>query len=103
MNDGEMSSTATNVIKLSPTQALFALMIEPFPRLSAYWNWEHRTCDTEALDDAMGIMSHGERILAQFFLSLWTHNSRGFDMFEAASVLDQEWRQVIVDWLADPF
>jgi len=35
-----MSATSIQKTYLSPTQARFALMIEPFPRIAAYWNWK---------------------------------------------------------------
>jgi len=98
-----MPATSIQNINLSTTQARFALMIEPFPRIAKYWNWERRECDPEALNNAMGVMSHGERVMAQFFHSVWTHNNQSFDITEAGSVLDQPERQVIIDWLTNPF
>jgi len=89
--------------QMSASQARFALLIEPFPWLSKYWNWKNKECDIDTLKDAMCVMSHGERILAQFYLSVWTHNPYGFDLLEAASILDQEDRQIISNWLSEPF
>ncbi len=51
----------------------------------------------------MRLMSHGECVLAKFFLFVWTQNNHAFDIVEAASVLDQPDRQVIIDWLTNPF
>jgi len=93
----------TDNINLSSSQARFALWVDKFPWLSKYWNWEKAECDIDTLSDAMGVMSHGEKILAQFFLSVWTHNNHEFDILEAASTLDQMDRQIIIDWLSDPF
>ncbi|MCF6256185.1 MAG: hypothetical protein L3K25_07770 [Gammaproteobacteria bacterium] len=92
-----------NPISLSTSQAQFALLIDKFPRFSKYWDWTKRECNIEALNDEMGVMSHGERILAQFFLSVWTHENQRFDILEAAGTLDQNGRQAIIDWLTDPF
>nr|WP_247595141.1 hypothetical protein [Salmonella enterica] len=47
-------------------------------------------------------MSHGEAVLARFFLSLWNGSNAGFDLVEAAGLDDRE-RQLIARWLADPF
>lgn len=97
-----MGSTSQN-INLSPSQARFALMIDQYPRFSKYWNWEKRECDIDRLNEAMGVMSHGERILAQFFLSVWKNNNQSFDLLDAASVLDLPERKIIIEWLRDPF
>jgi len=62
-----------------------------------------KECDIDLLEKHMKTFSHGERILPQFFLSVWIHNNYSFDLFEAASVLDEESRAVIVSWLISPF
>jgi len=90
-------------INLSQEQAQFAVMIDSFPWLSKFWNWEKRECDIDLLEKQMQSFSHGERILAQFFLSVWTHENHSFDLFEATSVLDKKNREVIIDWVANPF
>ena len=98
-----MSNIVPISSNLSSGQAQFKDLLDHFPRFSSYWNWDERECAYEALKENMGSMSHGERIIAQFLLGIWTHIDHGFDISEAASVLDAEARQLIADWLMEPF
>jgi len=98
-----MSNIIPMSSNLSPGQTQFKGLLERFPRLTAYWDWDKRECAYETLKENMGAMSHGERIIAQFLLGVWTHNDHDFDILEAASVLDAEARQLITDWLMEPF
>ncbi|WP_447907991.1 hypothetical protein [Serratia fonticola] len=90
-------------LNLTPEQARFADLLAPYSRLSGYWDFEQRECREASLRSGLNAMSSGERQLAQFFLSLWTGQDEGFDMLEAASVLDDRERKMLIDWLADPF
>ena len=98
----DMSQT-TRSLELSSGQAQLAALIQSFPWLAKYWDWDKRECAYETLKENMGVMSHGEQIIAQVFLGVWTHKDHEFDILEAASVLDIETRQLITDWLMDPF
>ena len=50
------------------------------------------------------VASHGEAIMARFVLGVWRGEDKfNFDFTEAASVLDRNQRQVITDWMLDPF
>lgn len=90
-------------IRLSSGQAKFALMIEPYPRISVYWNWEARECAPEAIELALPSMSHQEQIMMMFFWSVWTHENKGFNFIEAASILDSEHMEIITNWMNNPF
>jgi len=98
-----MSNIIPMSSNLSSGQAQFKNLLEHFPRFAPYWNWDERECAYETLKENMGAMSHGERIIAQFLLGVWTHNDHDFDILEAASVLDAEACQLIADWLMEPF
>ena len=42
--------------------------------------------------------------MAQFLVAIWTgQNTLGFDVFDAAAVLDPELRAAVADWINDPF
>ena len=72
--------------------------------LAAYWDLDAGECDIERLKRDMGAWSHGERIMAQFLVAVWTgQNTLGFDVFDAAAVLDPELRAAVADWINDPF
>ena len=48
-------------------------------------------------------MSHGEKVMAKFFMAIWLHKNDEFSLIEAASVLDKKHRVQIAGWLAEPF
>ena len=98
-----MNTNSINNINLSSGQANFALLIEPFPRFSQFWNWQKAECDPDAIKNALPAMSHGEQIMMTFFWSVWTHQNKEFDFIEAASILDNTDMKVITDWMNDPF
>lgn len=98
-----MTPLSIKTINLSQGQARFALLIEPYPKFSVYWNWENKECDPDAIANAIPSMSHGEQIMLIFFWSVWLHQDKGFDLIEAASVLDKEYMKIVTDWMIDPF
>jgi len=53
--------------QLTPEQRRFRELIAPYSNLARYWDWETRSLDEEGLDQAMGVFSHGEQIMATFF------------------------------------
>ncbi|MFT5446562.1 MAG: hypothetical protein ACI9DC_001731 [Gammaproteobacteria bacterium] len=64
-----------------------------------------RECEVSRLQSAMVGMSHGERILAAFFLAVWLGAEEGqhFNLMEAAAVLDASAFAVVREWVNDPF
>lgn len=88
---------------LTASQARFALMIKAYPWLSKFWDWQKCEVDLDRIHSAMGVMSSGERVLTCFFLSLWTGSNQSFDITDAAATLDKSERQLIADWLLQPF
>ena len=89
---------------LSESQHLFFELLARAPWLTPYWNMEERACHIDRLEGAMGSWSHGEQILARFFVMVWFGQNRmDFDLLDAASVLDHPQRILIVHWLSEPF
>lgn len=95
--------TSTKVTSLTRMQEKFFSLLSTFPHIETFWDRDSSEVNVDALQNAMGGMSHGERVTAAFMLSVWTGNNHQFDMIEAAACLDPEWRAVIVEWLRDPF
>ncbi len=52
---------------LCPEQKKFRTILMAYPNLAPFWSFERRECDIPALTSRMKTMSHGERVLAQFF------------------------------------
>lgn len=88
---------------LTPEQTRFVTMVAGYPRLSGYWDFDQRICHESELHKALNVMSSGEQHLARFFLGLWNGNDEGFDMLDAVSDFDHQERQLLIDWLRDPF
>ncbi len=89
---------------LSESQQHFFILLEQYPTILRYWDSKERACDFIGLNNAYGVFSHGECVMAKFFVGLWRgQNEHQFDLFEAASVLDKEHRSIISGWLKEPF
>lgn len=87
-------------------QLLFKEMVEHYPNLSVYWNFEKRESlikrEESHCIDALPLSS-GEKILMTFFLSVWFGRNINFDITRAAGVLSTENKMVIAQWFLDPF
>ena len=89
---------------LSAGQAAFALMLEKAPYLESLWNMREREYLPEKVDQYLETASHGQAIMARFFLGVWRHdNEFNFDLIDSVSVLDKNNLKIIMDWMADPF
>lgn len=92
-------------LSLSPEQATFALFLEEnAPYLLHLWDFEKREYKVAAAESYLKIASHGEELMARFFLGVWRNdNFYNFDIFEAVRVLDPKILAVINAWLTKPF
>ncbi|HDR2590989.1 TPA: hypothetical protein QCI16_004493 [Enterobacter ludwigii] len=79
----------------------FREMLEQFPQLAEYWDFDNREVKVKTADDLP--LSSGEKILMTFFLSVWFGRNVDFDITRAAGVLSTENKRVIVGWFLDPF
>ena len=89
--------------RLSSSEARFFSLLDDFDGLSIFWDKATKSCDIDALNAQMGLMSHGEKIIAQFFLGIWTRNNNDFNIFDAAAVLGESEIKVIISWVKKPF
>lgn len=91
-------------LTLTPEQRRFKSLLDGYPFLRPYWDFSTRSCRIEELQESMRVFAHGERILGQFFLGLWSgSNASAFDMFEAAQTLDPSDAAMLAEWLQEPF
>lgn len=86
-------------------QMLFFDLLDRVPRIAHLWDRNKRALKVELFEAELGVMSSGEVHLAKFFVSLWFHTNKryGFDLVDAVSTLDRGERQVIMDWIDNPF
>ena len=90
--------------ELSPEQRRFQALLERYPRLKSYWNFKTRECDFAALQRDMGVLSHGEQLIASFLMSVWNGNDEeNFPLMDAVKTLDDENLEPIREWLNEPF
>lgn len=77
---------------------------EKAPYLVSLWDWEEKSLLLDDVKNYLGSASHGEGVMCKFFTAVWLgKNDFKFDFFEAASSLDVHGRNIISDWLKDPF
>lgn len=82
-------------------QLKFKNMIERYPDLACYWDFEAREVKVQTVDDLP--LSSGEKILMTFFLSVWFGRDADFDITRAAGVLSTKNKLMITEWFLDPF
>lgn len=82
-------------------QIQFQSMVEQYPSLAPYWDFEKREVKVKTADNLP--LSSGEKILMTFFLSVWFGRNVDFDITRAAGVLSTENKMVIAQWFLDPF
>ncbi len=60
--------------KSPAAQARFAELLDQTPWLKPYWQFDAKepSCQMEQLQADMGSWSHGEQIMAKFFVAVWT-------------------------------
>lgn len=88
---------------LSAEQTHFMIMLEKAPYLKHLWDFNERGFIPEKVEGFLSSASHGEAIMARFFLGVWQgENNFNFDIFEAAKTLDRTNLNIIVDWLNRP-
>ena len=85
-------------------QLQFYKLVSRYPRIAALWNWEERSLNIPAYEQALSVMSRGEVTLARFFAGLWLWNDkeRAVNIFDLAELYGED-REMVVRWLADPF
>lgn len=81
----------------------FYNMISNYPWAIPLWDREARIMNIEAIDRFMPSANRQEKILLNFFSSVWFGEGTNFDIADAAGALDREDRNMIVDWFLDPF
>ncbi len=97
-------TVVTGNFTLTPEQKQFVELLERWPRLLSFWDFNVCECNVAALEEQLGGMSHGERILAQFYLDIWLRDDRRrFDLFEAVATLDHDAFSIVQDWIDNPF
>lgn len=74
------------------------------PQLKLLWDWEEESLSLEAVERYLVTASHGEAAMCRFAVGVWMgRNEQGFNLIEAAEVLDKEQRDAIATWLVSPF
>lgn len=80
-------------------------LLESAPRSAILWDKTSKSLNTDAFERALGVMSHGEVQMAKFFAAVWFNNNDqyGFDIVDAVSSLDAADRELIAEWIVNPF
>lgn len=90
---------------MTKDQLRFFNMLMPFHRFRHHWNQLDQSLDIESFEEDLGLMSSGEQHIAKFFASIWLKDNERFpfDLMKAVGTLDNRFKQIIIDWLKDPF
>ena len=85
---------------LTEEQARYALWLEDkAPYLLPLFNFDQQSFLPDKVEHYLGVASHGQAIMARFFLGVWRHQDQfDFDFIDAAGTLDQQQMKVITDW-----
>lgn len=89
-------------MSLSEPQYGFQFWIERnAPLLQSLWNWDDRSVNWDEVESYLATASSGEAIMCRFFVGVFLgRNDLGFDLIEAAAVLEKGQREIISLWLA---
>ena len=84
----------------------FFELLNQVPRIQHLWDPKgNGSLIPDIFEKELGVMSSGESEMAKFFAAVWFHdNSRyGFDVVDAMARVDIEHRELIANWIIDPF
>ena len=84
----------------------FFSVINQFDYLKKYWDQSKHEIRKTKIREDLSQLSTGERMLLCFLASVWNWSvidELKFDVVVAMSILDGEHRQVIIDWINDPY
>jgi len=96
-------TVTTGHFTLTPEQRHFKQMLSKYPAFTAYWDFEDRSCDLDAIDKDIAALSHGEQIMLRFFVAIWLgENKLNFDLIDATRTLDAGCLDDIRTWLTTP-
>ncbi len=81
----------------------FYAAINKFDFLAPLWDQTKHEIRLDDFENRLGTMSSGECHLAKFMAAIWFHDNRyGFDIFQAMTLSDH-FRNIIIDWVAEPY
>ena len=90
--------------QLTSEQRRFQALLNEFPKLVQFWDFETREYDVAALNEAMKFFSPGEQLIASFLVNVWSGNDDAhFPLIDAVKTLDEHNLNHIRQWLNDPF
>jgi hypothetical protein len=102
-----MATVTVGHFNLPAGQKRFKDTLNQYPRLVPYWDFTRREFDAEALDNSIGVFSHSERLMAQFFMAICIgHSNHSFDLVDfvdAVHTLNHQDRLIISDWILNPY
>lgn len=88
---------------LDSSRIRFSRLIKLHPIFARYWNEDRGELEYQLMKEGLKGLSHGEKIMGAFFLSVWCDDNEGFDFLEAAGKLDLENKRIVMTWFTDPF
>ena len=88
---------------LTDEQRQFKQLLDTYPLLASYWQFEERECDLAAIENDIGALSSGEQHMLRFFVAVWLGENRlHFDLIDATKALGEDNLNDIRAWLNRP-
>ena len=82
----------------------FYSVVDRFPCLQPFWNQDKHELRRDAFEKRLGTMSSGEYQLAIFMANVWFHQDEyEFSIFDALGTVSGRYKQVIADWVREPY
>lgn len=83
----------------------FFEMLDRVPRITHLWDKETQCIDLPSFESELYVLSSGETQIAKFFASVWFGDNErfGFDLADAMASIDDAEKQIIIDWMNNPF
>lgn len=85
-----------------PEDRFFAWVDTNIPYMGKLFNYEERRLLPEMYEGYLSHASTTQRIMAQFVVGVWKHESDEFDLMEATKLLHSNQIKIITDWMLDP-
>ncbi len=92
-----------NEIKLSEKQKHFKELLNQYPRLCKYWDFDKYECCLPEIEAALPQLSTDDKVMLKFLLAVWLGRDRmDVDVLEFAKLNTTD-RLVITNWLNTPW
>ena len=83
----------------------FYMWLSRYEEIERLWGEYTRGLNKEGIENELFIMKEEEEQMIRFFASIWLgcNDYLSFDIFEAMKIINEEDKEIIIEWVKDPF